>query len=175
MEKSSKCATDKEFIVIGRIGKPHGVKGSIRVYPLTDFPGRFTDLRSAYIDSTPVEIISAQYSNDFIIMNIKTFDTREKAASVTGRLLKIDRRDAAPLSEGEYYAFDIIGLDVYDENGIQVGTVVNILKTGSNDVYVIAVPGQKDYLLPALKKYVKEINLAEKRIVVELPEWVEAE
>ena len=49
------------------------------------------------------------------------------------------------------------------------------LSTGSNDVYVIAVPGQKDYLLPALKKYVKEINLAEKRIVVELPEWVEAE
>ena len=84
-------------------------------------------------------------------------------------------RDLPELEEGRFYVADLIGLPVYDEQGEQIGTFKDALSTGSNDVYVIAVPGQKDYLLPALKKYVKEINLAEKRIVVELPEWVEAE
>mgnify|MGYP002445312607 CR=1 FL=1 len=84
-------------------------------------------------------------------------------------------RDLPELEEGRFYVAGLIGLPVYDEQGEQIGTFKDALSTGSNDVYVIAVPGQKDYLLPALKKYVKEINLAEKRIVVELPEWVEAE
>ena len=79
------------------------------------------------------------------------------------------------MEEGRFFVGVLIGMAGNNEIGVQIGTFKVALSTGSNDVYVIAVPGQKDYLLPALKKYVKEINLAEKRIVVELPEWVEAE
>ena len=82
--------------------------------------------------------------------------------------VSINAEDLPELEEGRFYVADLIGLPVYDEQGEQIGTFKDALSTGSNDVYVIAVPGQKDYLLPALKKYVKEINLAEKRIVVEL-------
>ena len=82
-------------------------------------------------------------------------------------------KDLPELEEGQFYVADLIGLPVFDEEGKQIGTFKDSLSTGSNDVYVIAVPGEKDILLPALKIYVKEINLAEKRIVVTLPEWVD--
>ncbi|WP_196605621.1 ribosome maturation factor RimM [Pectinatus haikarae] len=171
MEKLSKCVTDKNFIVVGKIGRPHGIRGAIRVYPLTDFPERFLKMRSAYIDDTLVEINTVQYHNDFIIMDIKGFDDREKAAAATGKLLRVERGEAAPLAEGEYYTFDIVGLKVWNEEGIVLGTIINVLKTGSNDVYVIkSTESAEPILLPALKKVVTKIDIEHKRMDVIWPE-----
>lgn len=96
-----------------------------------------------------------------------------EAELLRGQEVLIKAEDLPKLEEGQFYVADLIGLPVYNEQGEQLGTFKDSLSTGSNDVYVIAVPGQKDILLPALKIYVKEINLAEKRIVVTLPEWVD--
>ncbi|WP_196594301.1 ribosome maturation factor RimM [Pectinatus sottacetonis] len=171
MEKLSKCATEEKLITIGKIGKPHGVKGELRVYPLTDFPERFTNLHEAYIDNTTINIISARYSNDFIIIKAESFDNREKAAAVTGKMLKIARCNVAPLNPGEYYAFDIIGLDVYNENGNFLGIITDIIKTGSNDVYITENPVTKQQILiPALKKVVTKIDIKNKRIDVIMPD-----
>lgn len=87
----------------------------------------------------------------------------------------IRAEDLPPLEEGRFYVADLIGLPVFNEQGEQLGTFKDSLSTGSNDVYVIAVPEGKDLLIPALKIYVKEINLAEKRIVVNVPEWIDEE
>lgn len=89
---------------------------------------------------------------------------------LTGQLVSLDRSQAAPLAEGEYYAFDIIGLSVYDMDGGLLGKVTNILKTGSNDVYVVKSAEGTELLVPALKKVVKEIRLDEGRMVVDLLE-----
>ncbi len=86
----------------------------------------------------------------------------------------INSEDLPQLEEGEYYVADLIGLPVFDAAGTQLGALKEVLSTGSNDVYVIAVPEGKDVLVPALKKHVKEINLQDRRIVVELPEWTDA-
>lgn len=167
MEKLSKCVTDKNFIIIGKIGKPHGIKGDIRVYPLTDFPDRFAKLTTAYIDELPVKIESVQHHNGVLIMHIQNFDSREKSAALTGKFLQVPREEAAPLSAGEYYTFDIIGLAVYDEKNTKLGTVTNVLKTGSNDVYVVEKPEDGGtILLPALKKVVTKIDIKNKRMDV---------
>ena len=90
---------------------------------------------------------------------------------MTGELLYIDKKDAMPLEEGEYYTFDIIGLEVFDMEGQSLGFVTEVLKTGSNDVYVTSKKGEaKQLLIPALKAVVKEINIPEGRMVVDMPE-----
>ena len=95
---------------------------------------------------------------------------REDAMRLTGRLLTVDRSEAVPLEEGEFYTFDIIGLTVYDGAGTELGTVENVLRTGSNDVYQARRPDGRELLIPALKAVVKEIDVAGGRMVVDLPE-----
>lgn len=156
-----KSATDKlSKITIGKIGAPHGVRGDVKVYPLTDFPDRFDELEHAFIDEKPVEIVFKRWQKNFLVMKFRGIDSRESAARLTNHLLKVDRRDVPPLGEGEYYAFDIIGLEVRDQDDTVLGKITNILKTGSNDVYVTKTADGRELMVPALKKVVTEINVA---------------
>ena len=92
---------------------------------------------------------------------------------MTGELLRVAREDAAPLAEGEFYTFDIIGLAVLDMAGERLGEVTNVLKTGSNDVYVVKKPDGAELLVPALKKVVSEIDIAGGFLRVDLQEELE--
>ena len=163
-------------IVIGKIVAPHGVRGDIRILPLTDKPEQFLDLDYLLLpDGRKLTVKAARFHKRMVLVTTAEIKSMNESELLRGMEVSIYAEDLPELEEGRFYVADLIGLPVYDEHGEQIGTFKDALSTGSNDVYVIAVPGQKDYLLPALKKYVKEINLAEKRIVVELPEWVEAE
>ena len=101
-----KSATDKK-IIIGKFGATHGVRGDIKVYPLTDFPERFADIKSGYVDDKPIEILHTRYQKNFVVMKIKGVDSREDAMRFTNKLLKIDRDDlenarTQNLLRGEY-------------------------------------------------------------------------
>ena len=104
----------KNHIVIGKIGAPHGVHGEMRVIPLTDFPERFQTLSQVYAGDELMDVEDCWYHKQFVIMKLKQCPHREAAAELTGRLLYVDKADAMPLEEGEYYTFDIIGLEVFD-------------------------------------------------------------
>ena len=164
---------DKSRLRIGKIGKTHGVKGELRINSLTDFPERFKGMTEVYVNDVLMEIKSVRYQNDVVLMSFKGVDNREDAATMTGRYLLVNREDAVELDEGEYYTIDIIGLDVFDkETGTRLGTVTDVLSTGSNDVYVASPveKGQKDILIPALKSVVSEIDINGRRMVVTMPE-----
>ena len=166
---------DKE-IVIGRIVAPHGVRGDIRILPSTEKPEQFLDLDYLLLkDGRTLHIQSARFHKRMVLVSTKEITSMNEAELLRNQEVLIKAEDLPELDEGQFYVADLIGIPVYDEEGKQLGTFKDALSTGSNDVYVIAVPGAKDILLPALKVYVKEINLAEKRIVVALPEWVDAE
>lgn len=158
MEKSLKSATDKK-IIIGKFGATHGIRGDIKVYPLTDFPERFNTIKTAYVDDKEIEISKTRYQKNFVVMKIKGIDNREDAMRFTNKLLKINRADAASLNEGEYYAFDIVGLSVINQDDVVLGEITDILKTGSNDVYITKAKDGRQILIPALKKVVTEINI----------------
>lgn len=148
----------KNLIVIGKIGAPHGVKGEVRVTPLTDFPDRFQALKAVYLDETrSLEIESVKQNKQFFLLKFRGVNDRDGAALLRGKLLKVPRSQAAPLGEGEYYSFDIIGLRVYDGED-DLGEIKEIIKTGSNDVYVVK-SGDRETLVPALKQVVKQIDL----------------
>ena len=175
MIRSSQSAAKKEKnrdrIVIGKIGAPHGVRGEMRVIPLTDFPERFQELEQVYVGDDLMQVEDCWYHKQFVIMKLKECPHREAAAELTGQLLYVDKSQAMPLEEGEYYTFDIIGLEAFDLEGNSLGHITEVLKTGSNDVYVASRKGQaQQILIPALKAVVKEINLPEGKMVVDLPE-----
>lgn len=168
MTKSLQSEADRR-IVIGRIGAPHGIHGAVNIQPLTDFATRFEDLRTVYVGDDLLAVAEVRASGHRLLMTFADCHTPEKAAGLTGKLLSVRREDAAPLAEGEYYTFDIIGLQVFDMENNFLGEISNVLKTGSNDVYVIKAANKgQDILLPALKKVVRDINLSEQRMVVQL-------
>ncbi len=173
MEKSSPSAA-KNRIVIGKTGSPHGVKGEFKVIPMTDFPDRFKGMTHCYIGDRFVEITGVRYQKNHVLMTIEGVGTREDAAAMVGTLISVDRSEAVPLEAGEYYVADILGLSVEEADGTELGTVTDVIKTGSNDVYVVSLPGRKeDVLVPALKAVVREISLEDGRMVVSMPEVLE--
>ena len=161
-------------IVIGKIVAPHGVRGDIRILPLTEKPEQFLDLDYLLLhDGRKLTVKHARFHKRMVLVTTEEIKSMNEAELLRDQEVLIKAEDLPELEEGQFYVADLIGLPVFDTEGKQIGTFKDSLSTGSNDVYVIAVPGEKDILLPALKIYVKEINLAEKRIVVTLPEWVD--
>ena len=157
-------------IVIGRVGAPHGIRGDLRIIPLTDFPERFIALREVMVGDELLHIEQMKPQGKNILMRFREYGVREEAQRLTGQLLTVTRAEAAPLDEGEYYVFDIVGLTVYDEEGHELGTVENVLKTGSNDVYVVRAEDGREILIPALRAVVLAIDVPGGRMTVRFPQ-----
>ena len=162
--------TSNERIVIGRVGAAHGIRGELRIIPLTDFPERFAALREVMVGDELLHIESAKPQGKNFLMRFREYTVREDAQKLTGRLLTVARAEAAPLDEGEYYVFDIVGLTVYDEEDNELGTVENVLRTGSNDVYAVRSEDGHEILIPALRKVVRTIDVPNGRMTVRLSE-----
>ena len=161
-------------IVIGKIVAPHGVRGDIRILPLTEKPEQFLDLDYLLLhDGRKLTIKHARFHKRMVLVTTEEIKSMNEAELLRDQEVLIKAEDLPELEEGQFYVADLIGLPVFDEEGKQIGTFKDSLSTNSYDVYVIEKKKKKDILLPALKIYVKEINLAEKRIVVTLPEWVD--
>ena len=173
MEKSLPSEAERR-IIIGKVGAPHGVKGEMKIIPMTDFPDRFEGMKHCYIGDKLTQITGVRYQKNHVLMTVEGIASRTEAAALTGTLVSVDRSEAVPLKEGEYYTADIIGLSVSDTEGNPLGTVTDVLRTGSNDVYVVSLPGRReDILVPALKKVVLQISVEEGKMVVSMPEVVE--
>jgi 16S rRNA processing protein RimM len=157
-----------ERLTIGKIVSPHGIRGEIRMYIYSHFPERIPDLPYIFIgdDHEPRKIQRARLKDNLAIMRIEGVTTREMAEELRDQIVQVDIENAAPLEEGEFYHFEIIGLTAVDESGTVLGTVVDIIETGANDVYVIKDEDDKETLIPALQDVVPEINVEEGRMVV---------
>ncbi|MBR7024742.1 MAG: 16S rRNA processing protein RimM [Selenomonadaceae bacterium] len=158
MTKSLQSAAE---IIIGKIGAARGLDGTLKIIPLTDFEGRFDGLEKISVGGKIFRVEAVEHIGGQIFMKFAGVDNREAARALTNKFLTVDRKDAAPLAEGEFYTFDIIGCEIFDGEK-KIGTVTNVLKTGSNDVF--EVDGKT--LIPALKSVVKSIDIAAKKIVV---------
>jgi 16S rRNA processing protein RimM len=158
------------LITIGRIVKPHGVKGEVKIEPLTDHAGRFRELRRVFLTSPagkPQEraVRSVRYQGVAPLLLLAGCDGPEAARALNGWLVQIPEEDALPLPEGQYYWFELIGMEVLSEAGERLGVIVNIFPTGSNDVYVMQAGGKEVYL-PATKEVVRQVDRKAKRMVI---------
>lgn len=163
----------REYLTIGKILSPWGVKGQIKVEPLTDNPNRFKHLQEVYIDDSgeaicyPVE--SAILLNQRIpVLKLQGIDSKEEAENKRGYYIRIDRKDAVQLPENHYFICDIIGLTVYDGKANEpLGIITDVIETGANDVYVIGTKDKKEILIPAIKEVIKKIDIEKGKVVIE--------
>lgn len=162
------------MIVIGKIGAPQGVRGEVRVTPLTDFPERFRELKTALLDDgTSLPIESVRYHQQFVLLKFRGMDNRNDIEHLRGKLIKVERKDLVQLPAGHYYIFDIVGLEVYTEEEEYLGKVTDVLETGSNDVYIVEQKDKQPLLIPALKSVVLQIDIPSGKMIVKLQEWEE--
>lgn len=160
-----------KLITIGKVLAPHGVRGDVRVMPLTDFPERFRSLKTAlFDDGTTLKIKDVNYHKNFVLLKFDGLENKNDVEFLRGKLLQVEKKDLFPLPKGHYYIFDILGLNVYDQEGISLGKITDVLQTGSNDVYVVEKEDAKPLLIPALKQVVLNIDMDEKKVIVKLQE-----
>jgi len=141
----------------------------VRVFPVTDFPERFTTLRRVLVGKAdrPMGVRFRGFVKNLIILEFDGMEDRNQAESLRGQDLFVPRSEVHPLPEGYYYDFDLYGLDVVDPAGTLLGRLVDVdHNSPANDLYVVETAPGTRYLVPAVKQFVKEIDLAAGRIVI---------
>lgn len=158
------------YVEVGRLLKPHGLKGEIKA--VLDMA--FSDMETFFIERAgtvePVRVNSIRDGTNSLIVQLSGIETPERAQEYAGALIKIDENDLPVLSEGHYYHHEIIGLEVITTTGERVGIVTDILDVKSNDVYVVEGGDGKEHLIPAIADVIKEINIKEGTITIEVME-----
>lgn len=168
--KMTMLLQSEDKIIVGKLGKVRGLDGSLKIISLTDFEGRFDNLKEIFVEDKIMKIDSVKNIGGEIFIKFLGVDNREQAKTLTNKFLKVDKKNLAPLDDGEFYTFDIIGCEVFDGEKF-FGKVENVLKTGSNDVF--QVTGEQEILIPALKSVVKKIDIANKKIFINSAELEE--
>ena len=157
---------------IGVITRPHGVLGEMKVYPVTDDIKRFKGMKEILMgppegqkgDLSTVKVDGVRFQKNMVFLKLSGIESPEEARKLSQYQLYVKREDAIPLSDGEYYVSDLIGLSVLSEKGEKLGILKDVLKTAANDVYV--VKGEREILVPAVKEYVLSIDLPKGEMTV---------
>ena len=157
---------------IGVITRPHGVLGEMKVYPVTDDIKRFKGMKEILMgppegqkgELSTVKVEGVRFQKNMVLLKLSGIESPEEARKLSQYQLYVKREDAIPLSDGEYYVSDLIGLSVLSEKGEKLGILKDVLKTAANDVYV--VKGEREILVPAVKEYVLSIDLPKGEMTV---------
>lgn len=156
--------------MVAQVVAPRGLQGELKCRLQTDFPDRFRPGLLVYAGSPPVQrrVVAARVEGEAVYLTLEGVDDREAAEALRGSEVLIRRADAMPLPPGQYYWSDVVGLRVESPSGEPFGTVVDILQTGANDVYVVHGP-RGEILLPATREIVQEISPERGRLVADVP------
>jgi len=162
----------QEFIIIGKVVSTQGNKGEVNVLPLTDSIDRFKNLANVFLRNkngqTVVNIEKIRIQKDMVVLKLKDIENIEEAKTIVGSFLEVERKNAVKLPKDTYFIFEIIGLEVYNENNVFLGKVENVISTGSNDIYIVKDKNEKELFIPAIREVVKDINLEKKRITINI-------
>ena len=147
---------------VGVITSAHGLRGEVKVYPTTDDPHRFSLLKEIILDQGNTEkvlrIKNVRFFKNMVILKFDGLDRIEDVQAFIKKDLLIDRKDALPLAEGEYYIPDLIGLTVVDEDSLPLGQIVDVLQTAANDVYVVRDQAGKEFMIPKISECILDTD-----------------
>jgi len=158
-----------DYLRVGLIVRPHGLRGEVKFLPLSNNMERFHQLEDAFLELMneyrPVTLSNIRVQSDAVIAKISGHESVEAAERLRNTYICVDRAHAVKLNEGEYFIVDLIGCEVFDDAGGSYGKLIDVLETGANDVYVIK--GKRSLMIPALKKLLKDVDISRKRITLD--------
>ena len=157
---------ENDFLTVGRVLAPWGLKGDAKIEIHTDFPQRFAPDRTVYVGQIPMIIERSRPHKGNVILKLAGIDSVEQVEALKGKHIEIPQSESMPLDDDEYYQFQLIGLEVSTSEGRLLGKIERILPTGSNDVYVV-VGQDKEYLIPAIEDVVKRVDIENGTMTIE--------
>ena len=159
---------------VGVITSPHGIKGEVKVFPTTDDAKRFKELKKVILDTgkeyIPMEIEHVKFFKNMVILKFRGYDNINEIEKYKSRDLLITRDQAVDLEPDEYFITDLIGLTVVSDQGAELGILKDVLETGANDVYVVAMKDGKELMLPAIGDCILNVDLEQGRMEVHVLE-----
>lgn len=169
MPLDGKQAGEDALVVMGRISAPYAIRGWVRIQTQTEYIDSLLDYPLWYVGRKgqwrPFRLIEGKAHGQYLLAHLEGMNDRDAAETVMGMEIAVPREDRPAAEEGEYYWDDLIGLDVVNVEGAALGQVTGLLETGAHDV--LQIKGERERLVPFVDAYVREVDLAARRIVVE--------
>lgn len=163
-----------EYLKVGQITTAHGVRGEVKVYPLTDNIKRFSKLKFVFLkvkdEYVKRDIEGVKYLKDFVILKLADIKDMNEAMKYRNEYLYVDRDNAVKLPKDSYFISDLIDMDVHSSEGEYLGKITSVFPTGSNDVYEVKGNSGKLILIPAIKDVILDIDMENKKMTVKLLE-----
>ena len=169
-QTGSPIESEPDFILMGFVRRPHGVKGELLFSLETDFPERLIKAERFYLGEEHLEVTirSRRNHTQGLLLTFKEFPDKSSVERLHNVPLYSRVAEMPELPAGKFYQHQLIGLNVVEENGGSVGTLTQILATGSNDVYIVRDDAGKEILLPAIRDVIRRVDLDKKRIIVRI-------
>lgn len=163
-----------KFLVVGKVSRPHGIAGEIKVQLAPEYDGIVEAVRRVYLDDAehPYRVLAQRAHQGGVLLRLERVVTRNAAEALRGARVLIRASDLPDLPPGEYYAYQLIGLRVVRESGEALGELSEVLRTGSNDVYVVKT-AKGELLLPAIESVIRAVDLEAGTMTVIVPEGLE--
>jgi 16S rRNA processing protein RimM len=169
-----------ELVLIGHVVKPQGRRGEVLVHPLSDRPDRFASLSRAFVSGPgdevrEVRVTSSWPHKDRQVLKLEGVDSIDDAEQLRGCDLGIAEEELAPLPEGSFYHHELKGLTVADGDGAEVGVVEDVMETGAGAPILVVRGAEGETLVPLATDFVKKVDLAGARMIIERPEYAGAD
>lgn len=162
--------SETEWATIGKVVALFGVHGELKVHLLTDIPNRFAELDAVYSGpdhiQRPIQRVRP-YKGEMVVLKLEGIDDANTAEALRNQNLDIPLGQLTKLPPDSYYQHDILGLSVITLDGRELGNIVDIIVTGSNDVYTIKTPGGSQVLIPAIKDVIKQVDLIRRTMYID--------
>lgn len=158
----------KEFINIGIITNTHGIKGELKIKPLTDNKERYKYLEYFYIENNNEKIFIEKvwFKKDLVVVKLKDYNNINDVLHFKSKYVSITSDMLVKLPDDSYFIFDLIDITVYTKNGKELGKIKEVLQPGGNDVYVIK-DNKREILIPAVKEIIIEVNIPDKKMIID--------
>lgn len=162
----------EDLLQVGAITQPHGIHGEVKVFPTTNDVKRFKKLKEVILDTgreqKVLEIEGVKFFKQYAILKFKGYDNINDIEKYKGKPLLVTRENAVKLGRDEYFIADLIGIEVYDEDGKYLGVLQKVIETGANDVYEVKFEDGREVLFPAIKQCILDVDMENRKMKVHI-------
>ena len=163
---------EQSLLQAGKVVSTHGIRGEIKILPWADGPEFLLNFKTLYLDGTPYTVTAARVQKGCVVCHLAGVDDVTAAQTLRNQIVCIDRSEAQ-LETGAFFIADLIGLPVYEEDGTALGAVREVIPMPAGDVLVVR--GEREYQIPNVRAFIREISMENRRITVHLIEGLQTD